>query len=274
MNSVKLLPFIFVFCSMQVYAVDPFEDFHEYGELSEEEIHELHQGEFLYGDVEFGYIANSGNTKNSSFKLNGNLYQDFRYWRNQFKIDTHYADETDTETGIEDETASRYFVSAQTSYKFGIDNESFFLYGDYEVDEFNGREYTSTFVVGYGNRLFEGRKNTVDFNLGPGIVVYRVDDETELMPHEKRTEKGYLLRASLQWERNISKRTRFNQDFSYERSVSGLGHRSFSETSLISQVIEGLSLKVSYTYRYNSDPEEDKSKVDTEFGVTFVYGFD
>ncbi|MDK1289280.1 DUF481 domain-containing protein [Pseudoalteromonas umbrosa] len=258
---------------MQVYAVDPFEDFHEYGELSEEEIHELHKGEFLYGDVEFGFISNSGNTDNSSFKLKGNLYQDFRYWRNQFKIDSHYADETDTETGIKDETASRYFISAQTSYKFGIDNESFFLYGDYEADEFNGRKYTSTFVVGYGNRIFEGRKNTVDFHVGPGVLVYRVDDETELMPHEKRTEKGYLLRASLQWERNISKRTRFNQDFSYERSVSGLGNRSFSETSLISQVIEGLSLKVSYTYRYNSDPEEDKSKVDTEFGVTFVYSF-
>ncbi|KKE85098.1 hypothetical protein N481_01695 [Pseudoalteromonas luteoviolacea S4047-1] len=274
MKKVKLLLLMSAFCSLQAFAVDPFEDFHKYGELSEEEIHELHQGEFLYGDMEFGFIASSGNTKNSSFKIKGNVYQDFKYWRNQFKIDGHYADETDTETGIEDETASRYFVSAKTSYKFGADNESFFVYGDYEADQFNGREYTTTFVVGYGNRLFEGRKNTVDFHLGPGVLVYRVDDETELLPHEERVERGHLLRASLQWERNISKRTRFNQDFSYEESLSGLGSRGISETALISQVIEGLSLKVSYTYRYNSAPEEDKRKVDTELGVTFVYSFD
>ncbi|TQF73104.1 DUF481 domain-containing protein [Pseudoalteromonas luteoviolacea] len=259
---------------MRVYAVDPFEDFHKYGELSEEEIHELHKGEFLYGDIEFGFIANSGNTKNSSFKLQSNLYQDFQHWRNQFKLDGHYADEENAETGVDDETASRYFLSAQTSYKFGVDNESFFLYGDYEVDEFNGREYTTTFALGYGNRLFEGRKNTVDFTVGPGISMYRVENETELEPGQKRVERGELLRLSLQWERNVSKRTRFNQDFSYAQSVSGLGGRGFSETSLISQVIEGLSLKVSYTYRYNSQPEEDKRKVDTELGVTFVYSFD
>jgi putative salt-induced outer membrane protein YdiY len=35
----------------------------------------------------------------------------------------------------------------------------------------------------------------------------------------------------------------------------------------------GVSLKLSYTYRYNSHPEENKKKVDTELGATLVYSF-
>lgn len=259
--------------STQALAVDPFEDFHEYGELSEEEIHALHEGEFLYGDVEFGALLNRGNTSNTAFKLKSNLYQDFKYWRNQFKFDGAYRREVDPDTNIEDETASRYFISAQGNYKIGQKNTSLFLYGDYELDKFNGREYTTTFVIGYGKRVFEGRKNTVDLDIGPGLSMYRRDDETELEPEQERVERGHLLRAALQWERTVSKRTRFNQDISYERSVSGLGARIFSETALISQVMGGVSMKVAYTYRYHSQPEEGKEKVDSEIGVTLVYSF-
>ena len=88
MNRFILL--LCVFVSLKSWAVDPFEDFHEYGQLSEEEIHKIHQGELLYGDTEFGFIVSSGNTNSTSFKLKGNLYQDLENWRNQFKIDTLY----------------------------------------------------------------------------------------------------------------------------------------------------------------------------------------
>ena len=90
-NSIKriILPALLV-CSWQAFAVDPFEDFHEYGQLSEEEIHKIHKGELLYGDMEFGFMVSRGNTNSTSFKLKGNLYQDFEKWRNQFKLDTLY----------------------------------------------------------------------------------------------------------------------------------------------------------------------------------------
>ena len=53
------------------WAVDPFEDFHQYGELSDEEIHELHKGEVLYGDTEFGFILSKGNTNSPVLSLKG-----------------------------------------------------------------------------------------------------------------------------------------------------------------------------------------------------------
>ncbi|MGY8876068.1 MAG: DUF481 domain-containing protein, partial [Pseudoalteromonas sp.] len=45
----KYLFLIFLIISCPSWAVDPFEDFHEYGKLSDEEIHELHKGDMLYG---------------------------------------------------------------------------------------------------------------------------------------------------------------------------------------------------------------------------------
>ncbi|KAF7775098.1 hypothetical protein PCIT_a1201 [Pseudoalteromonas citrea] len=256
-----------------MWAVDPFEDFHQYGELSDEEIHQLHAGEVLYGDIEFGLIANNGNTKSTAFKLKSNLYQDFEHWRNQFKVDSLYKEETDANSNSSDVSASRYYISAQGNYKVGRDNESLFIYADYNDDKFSGKEYTATVALGYGNRLFEGEKNTVDFDIGPGFSISKTDNEIDIASNAVRIQRGQLLRLALQWERTVSKQTRFNQDISIEKSLSGLSSRVFSETALVSQVMGGVSLKVSYTYRYNSDPEENKNKVDTELGATLVYSF-
>ncbi|WP_404338716.1 YdiY family protein [Pseudoalteromonas mariniglutinosa] len=259
--------------SWQVLAVDPFEDFHEYGQLSDEEIHQIHKGELLYGDMEFGFIVSSGNTNSTSFKFKGNIYQDLENWRNQFKIDTLYKRDRNDDSGQDEVSADRIFVSGQGNYKLGVKNESFFLYGDYEEDQFSGLEYKGTIATGYGNRLYKGSKNTVDFDIGPGLYRSVIDQETELAEGEEETKTGYLLRLALQWERTVSKRTRFNQDVSLEQSLSGLNSRVKSETSLVSKIIGAVSLKFTYMYRYNSKPEEDKLKYDSELSATFVYSF-
>lgn len=271
-NSIKriTLPALLV-CSWQVFAVDPFEDFHEYGQLSEEEIHKIHKGELLYGDMEFGFMINRGNTNSTSFKLKGNLYQDFEKWRNQFKLDTLYKRDRNDETGDEEVSADRIFVSGQGNYKLNVKNESFFIYGDYERDKFSGLEFKSTIATGYGNRLYQGSKNKVDIDVGPGL--YRSVADQETATEEDETKTGYLLRLALQWERTVSARTRFNQDVSYEQSLSGLNSRLKSETSLISKIMGDVSLKFTYMYRYNSKPEEDKLKYDSELSATFVYSF-
>ena len=271
-NSIKriILPALLV-CSWHAFAVDPFEDFHEYGQLSEEEIHKIHKGELLYGDMEFGFMVSRGNTNSTSFKLKGNLYQDFEKWRNQFKLDTLYRRDRNEETGDEEVSADRIFVSGQGNYKLNVKNESFFIYGDYERDKFSGLEFKSTIATGYGNRIYQGSKNKVDIDVGPGL--YRSVADQETATEEDETKTGYLLRLALQWERTVSARTRFNQDVSYEQSLSGLNSRLKSETSLISKIMGDVSLKFTYMYRYNSKPEEDKLKYDSELSATFVYSF-
>lgn len=268
----KYLFLFFLIISCPSWAVDPFEDFHEYGKLSDEEIHELHKGDMLYGDTEFGFILSKGNTNSTSFKLKGNLYQDFEKWRNQFKIDSLYKRDENDESGGTDVTANRIFVSAQGNYKVGVKNSSFFIYGDYEEDEFSGLDFKSTVATGYGARVYQGSKNKVDIDIGPGL--YRsVADEDSDVSEDEIDKTGYLVRVAMQWERLVSKRTRFNQDVSIEQSLSGLNSRLKSETALISQVIGAVSLKFTYMYRYNSKPEDDKLKFDSELSATLVYSF-
>ena len=254
------------------WAVDPFEDFHEYGRLTDEEIHKLHKGEMFYGDTEFGFIVTKGNIDSTSFKLKGNLYQDFESWRNQFKIDSLYKQDRNDETGKNDVTANRIFMSAQGNYKVGVKNSSFFIYGDYEEDEFSGLDFKTTIATGYGARLYQGVKNKVDIDIGPGLYRSVADEESDVSEAEKN-KTGYLVRIAMQWERLVSKSTRFNQDVSIEQSLSGLNSRFKSESALISQVIGAVSLKFAYMYRYNSQPEDDRVKFDSELSATLVYSF-
>lgn len=264
--------FLCLMFSVKCFAVDPFEDFHEYGQLSDEEIHELHKGEMLYGDTEFGFIVSSGNTNSTSFKFKGNLYQDFEKWRNQFKIDTLYKRDKNSETGSDEVSANRIFISAQGNYKVGVKNASLFIYGDYEEDQFSGLEFKSTIATGYGNRLYQGVKNKVDFDIGPGLYRSVADSDSDIAS-EDDTKTGYLLRLALQWERKVSTRTRFNQNISIEQSLAGLNSRLKSETALISQVLGAVSLKFAYLYRYNSKPEDERLKYDSELSATMVYSF-
>lgn len=265
---------LFLCClSVKAWAVDPFENFHEYGELTDEEIHEIHRGEMFYGDAEFGFILTRGNTDSTSFKLRTNIYQDFTNWRNQFKFDSLYRRDKDQTTGEQNVSAQRLFGSAQTNYKVGDENASLFLYGDYDYDIFSGLEYKATIATGYGNRVFRGAKNTVDIDIGPGVYFSKDDPEMLAEGEQPETITGYLLRLALQWERKVSPRTRFNQNVSAEQSLSGLNSRLKSETSLISQIMGQLSLKFSYLYRYNSKPEQERRKFDSELSATFVYSF-
>ena len=251
--------------SASVYAKDPFEDFSEYGKFDESDIHTKHQGDLFYGDTELGFILTSGNTDSTTAKLKANIYQDLTFWRNQFKFDSLFKRDFDEQTKETKTTASRIFGSLQGNYKLGNQEESFFVYGDYENDRFNGFSYKYTIASGYGNRLLSLKKDKVDFDIGPGLSAQKNLDGSE--------QTGYLLRLALQWERIVSNSTRFNQDISYEQSLSGLSSRLKSETALISRMSEALSIKFSYLYRYNSHPEEGKLSYDAETSASLVYYF-
>ncbi len=250
---------------VKAQAVDPFEDFHDYGKLSEEEIHSIHKGDLFYGDTEFGFIVTRGNTDSTSFKLKGNVYQDLEHWRNQFKFDSLYRRDRDLASDEYQLSASRLFGSVQGNYKLGEKNASFFIYGDYEADEFSGLNYKATLASGYGNRLYQSAVDKLDFDIGPGLHGSESDQG------EKNF--GYLLRLALQWERLVSDNTRFNQSVSAEQSLSGLNSRLKSETALISQVLGAVSLKFSYLFRYSSKPEAAKEATDSELSATLVYSF-
>ncbi len=257
----------FFVCCLAVFsqfsnAEDIFEDFHKYAEATL--VKDEHAREF-YGDVEVGLIVSTGNTNASSAKLKSNLYYNVKEWRNQFKFDSLFKKDSLDDSNEDVTTANRVFVSGQGNYLLNDDASSFFIYSDLEFDKFSGFDSKASFASGYGNRLFTGRKNTVDIDVGPGVSYSRTE--------EGQTETGFLLRLALEWHRTVSKRTRFTQELSLEKSLSGLTSRLKSETALISQINNALALKFSYLYRYNSTPEDGKRAYDSETSATLVYSF-
>ncbi|WP_372769861.1 YdiY family protein [Pseudoalteromonas sp.] len=249
------------FC-YEAMATDPFEDFAIYGETPVDNRYEENKGRLLFGDLELGFIVTTGNTNTSSAKLKTNLMQDLNNWRNQLKFDSLVKKETEESKGL---SAARYFSSLQSNYLLEDKNTSLFLYGDYEFDKFSGIEKQASIATGYGWRFLETKKDSIDLDFGPGLNYQ--------MMESKESNLGYLVRLALQWERIVSKRTRFNQDISAEHSLSGLNSRIKSETSLVSQISGALSLKFSYLYRYNTLPEAGKRSYDAETSATFVFSF-
>ncbi|MEL0642638.1 DUF481 domain-containing protein, partial [Pseudoalteromonas aliena] len=69
----------------------------------------------------------------------------------------------------------------------------------------------STLATVYGARFYQGLKNKVYIDIGPGLYRSVADDESEVSEDEKN-KTGYLVRVPMQWERLVSKRTRLNQD--------------------------------------------------------------
>ena len=249
-------------------ASDPFEDFSKYGETPMDERYEQNKGRILFGDLELGFIVTTGNTNSASAKLTTNLMQDFKNWRNQLKFDSLVKRENEGEEGL---SVARYFSSLQSNYLLTDKHNSLFIYGDYEYDKFSGIQKQSSFVAGYGWRFLETEKDNVDLDFGPGLNYQETESQEAGTKNE--TNLGYLLRLALQWERRFSDRTRFNQSVSSEHSLSGLNSRLKSETSLVSQISGALSLKFSYLYRYNTQPDVGKSNYDAETSATFVFSF-
>lgn len=253
--------FLLLVC-LNVNAADPFEDFAEYGVAPKDERYEKNKGRLFFGDIELGFIVTTGNTNTSSAKLKTNLMQDLKNWRNQLKLDSLVKREDENEQEL---SAARYFTSLQSNYLIEDTHRSLFVYGDFEYDKFSGIQEQASLVSGYGWRFLDTDKDKVDLDIGPGLNYQKSASE--------QSNVGYLFRLALQWERSFGERTRFNQNVSAEQSLSGLNSRFKSETSLVSQISGALSLKFSYLYRYNSEPEEGKSSYDAETSATFVFSF-
>ena len=219
------------------------------------------------GDVEFGAVLTTGNSQTASAKAAINVEQDFAFWRTEYMIDAQYQRSQFDEDGESqrDTTEQQIFVSYQGNYKLDSEAESFFIFGSYNDDRFNGYNYELTTAVGYGWRFYETSNNTIDFEIGPGQEWKELDDGTR--------RRGTIFRGAFKYEQELTVATRFRQEIVTDLSFSGESSSTKAESSMIAQINGRLALRVSFLLEYNSKPEDDRRKVDTETGLTLVYSF-
>ncbi|MFT5163237.1 MAG: putative salt-induced outer membrane protein [Alteromonadaceae bacterium] len=220
------------------------------------------------GDIELGAAITTGNSETASAKTAVNVEQDFTDWRTEYMIDAQYQRsqfKNDQGESERETTEQQIFVSYQGNYKLAKETETFFVYGAYNDERFNGYNYQLTTAVGYGWRFYETGNNTIDLEIGPGLSLNELDDGTK--------RQGGIFRGAFTYEQELTVATKFRQELVTDLSFSGENSITKAESSMIAQINGQLAMRFSFLLEYNTKPQEERRKIDTETGITLVYSF-
>lgn len=210
----------------------------------------------LFGSVSLGYLANSGNTDSANLNAKASFGYIARPWRHALVLRA-LKGSTDDET-----TSEEYEIAEQTDYTFG-DNHYLFGALNYSTNRFAGYDRRTTEVFGYGRRLLDSERHTLDLQLGAGGRQTRVVDGTYRREGIVQVAGGYV------W--NFDE----NAHFSQQLRVDHGSENTFSEsiTAVTANLTGEMALSISYTVKHNSDVPAGSASTDTATAVSLIYGF-
>ena len=211
------------------------------------------------GEVEFGYVDVSGNTEESSTKSRASINREKDAWRYTIFFESLHS-ETDG-----DRSAEKYFFANRLAYQY-TETNYVFGYASYDDDDFSGYDYQATVSAGYGRRLLNDETMQWDLEVGPGYRESKVDDETTGEDSEE-----VILRVFSKYSWDFSDNANFSQTLSTEAGDDNTVSRSI--TALSTKIIGDLSMRLSYTIKYNEEVPSDTKHADTETAVSVVYSF-
>lgn len=211
------------------------------------------------GDLELGYVDTSGNTEETSIKSRADITREREAWRY-----TIFYDSLNTSSSG-DRTAEKYFLSNRLAYAYSEHNYSF-VYASYDDDRFSGFDYQATVALGYGRRIYNEPDLKWDAEIGPGYRYNKYDDTSTEDDSEE-----LILRLFTKLEWDITDRSTFAQTLSTEAGDENTISKSI--TSLKTEIVGSLSLKLSYTIKYTEEVPANRKHADTETAATLAYSF-
>lgn len=225
--------------------------------------------------AELGYVSVSGNTNTETVKAVFDISYEIESWAHKFHADTLSSKSETTDTSVipavttEERTAAKFFLSAQSDYKF---NEVDYFYGlvSYEEDRFSGFQYQTKLGLGYGRRVIHTDAHDLKLEIGPGYRVYKLDQPTPPAPSEEtRDETQVRANATYAWK--ISATSSFTEELTYE---AGQDQKEWkSVTALTANINSSLAMKISHTVKYLDEVPLTSEHYDRETAVTLVFTF-
>ncbi|HLV78517.1 MAG TPA: DUF481 domain-containing protein [Marinobacter sp.] len=217
------------------------------------------------GEAELGVLVSSGNTEETQVNGRLGLVRETLNWRNSGNLSSKYT-EADDET-----TAEEYQAALQSDYKFD-EQHYWFVRGAWEDDRFSGYEFESTLTTGYGNRIWQrGERSFLDLSAGAG---YRYNKLDSVDPDTGRdVEEEAIVRLAGQFDYGLSENSLFRQKLSTETGLDDNNTITQSETSLQSNIINSLSMKVAFRVKHVSEAPVGADKTDTETSLALLYAF-
>ena len=144
-------------------------------------------------------------------------------------------------------------------------SEANFLFGrlDWRKDRFSGYDTQFSQTVGYGHRLINSEKHSLNGELGFGAR------QSDLATGESESET--ILTGGLYYKWAFSETAEFTQDLLVEAGDKNTF--TMSRTALSATLLGDLALAVSYTIRNNSDVPPLTEKTDTFTALSLEYSF-
>jgi len=208
------------------------------------------------GKVALGYLATSGNTDNSgtngAFEV-GYVSGD---WLHQLRGRAIQS------TQEEITNAENYQLSWITDYNV---NEKSYIFGrlGWLKDRFAGIVEQTSETVGYGRRIVDTEKHSLNAEIGAGARQLDRADGT--------SESELIGRGGLDYTWAISENAEFSQGLIIEYGSSNTFTESI--TALKADLIGQLALVASYTIRNNSDVPAGTENTDTFTALSVEYEF-
>lgn len=208
------------------------------------------------GELEVGLISTSGNSETQSFNANIAVANDAYPWRHELRLEALHSSDQDVTT------AERYTAALKSDYRL---DDTRYLFGTlrYEDDRFSGYDYRVSETIGYGHRVLDSERTTLELEVGAGgrHVVFP-DGEREDEP---------IVRAAGSFLWQVSPSARLSEHLFVESG--DVNTFTQSETGLKLKINSNLATKISYTLRHNSDVPPGTEKTDTVTAVTLVLDF-
>lgn len=210
----------------------------------------------LVGKFELGYLATTGNTETSSLNTKLALTYDASKWRHSLNAAVIHAEDA----GVT--TAERNQFGAKSDYKFN-ESDYLFITVNWEQDRFAGFEQRTSEAVGYGRRLLKSERHSLDAEIGAGA--------RQTSPVVGADVSESILRAAAKYQWRIAEGAAFDQSLIIESGESNTYMESVS--AVAAKLIGTWSLKVSYTFKNNSDVTPGLENTDTYTAVGLEYTF-
>lgn len=208
------------------------------------------------GKASLSYLATSGNTENSNLGSKFEISYTTEKWLHAFDAAALFAKQ-DGES-----TAEAYAVGWKSERTL---SERSFVFGrlDWRNDRFSGYDQQFSQTVGYGYRLVDREKHTLNGELGIGMRQSDLSDGTD--------QDDTIMTGGLYYKWAISETAEFTSDLLVE---SGSDNTYFeSKTALKANLVGSLALVASYTIRSNSDVPVGTEKTDTFTALSLEYAF-
>ena len=208
------------------------------------------------GKVRLGYLSTSGNTETTNMSGGFEVAYELEKWKHQFKAATIYASEDNTTT------AEAHNAGWKSEWTMSDVN---FLFGrlDWRKDRFSGYDKQFSQTLGYGHRLIDTEKHSLNGELGVGAR------QSELATGADESETIFTGGLFYKWA--ISDNSEFTQDLRVEAGDENTYLES--RTAISATLVGNLALVGSYTIKSNSDVPLGTEKTDTFTALSIEYAW-